>query len=134
MIQHKEANAMATAKATARKSTANAPKGMRMLEGGYAKTWNVDELPVLEGEIGAAPKTVTLNQGTKKQADRQCVEVRTKDGDRYTVWESAALTALFERLGEKGAIPCKVWIAFKGYGVAKKGQNAPKLFDVAISD
>lgn len=110
------------------------PKGMRLLEGGYAKTWNVEEMPTLEGVVSAAPKTVTLNQGTKKQADRQCVEVRTKSGDRFTVWESAGLTPLFERLGEKDAIPCNVWIAFKGYGTAKKGQNAPKLFDVAISD
>lgn len=123
---------MAAKASAVRKQPSNVPKGMRVLEGGYANTWNVEEVPTLDGEVTAAPKVVTLTKG-KKTTDRQCIEVRTKDGDRYTVWESAGLTPLFERLNEKDAIPCRVWIAFKGYGTAKKGQNAPKLFDVAIS-
>jgi len=127
---------MAAKASAARKSIINSspPKGMKVLEGGFAKTWNVDEMPVLEGTVANPPKLVTLNQGTKKQTERQCVEVRTKSGDRYTLWESAALTTLFERLGVEKDLPLDIWVAFKGYGTAKKGQNAPKLFDVAISD
>lgn len=118
------------AKAATTSNSAQVPKGMKVIQGGFAKTWNVDEMPVIQGSISEAPKTVTLNKGTKKEADRRCVEVKTSDGDRYTVWESAALVALFDNLAEEA--PCKVWIAFKGYGTAKKGQNAPKLFDSAI--
>lgn len=120
------------AKASATSNSPSVPKGMRMLEGGYAKTWNVDEMPILQGEVSAVPKTVTLNAGTKKQTTRQCVEVRTADGERYTLWESAALTSLFERLSVEKDLPLKIWVSFRGLGVAKKGQNAPKLFDVAI--
>jgi len=110
--------------------SATAPKGMKTISGGYAATWNVDEVPTLDGKVADKPKTVTLTQG-KKQVERRCIEVRTADGERYTVWESAGLVTLFEALDE-GA-PCRVWIHFKGYGTAKKGQNPPKLFDSAIA-
>lgn len=120
---------MTTAKAKATASApAGIPKGMKPIEGGYAKTWNVDELPILEG-MASAPKTVTLTKG-KKSDDRRCFELRTDDGERYTVWESAGLASLFEAVEEKA--PCRVWISFRGYGTAKKGQNPPKLFDSAI--
>jgi hypothetical protein len=33
---------------------------------------------------------------------------------------------------EEAKLPCAVWIQFKGFGIAKKGQNAPKLFESAI--
>jgi hypothetical protein len=122
----------AKAKASAT-SNPKVPKGMRVLEGGYAKTWNQDEMPELSGEVREVPKTVTLNKGTRKESDRQCVEVHTAEG-RFTLWESAALGALFERLSVAKDLPLKIWVAFKGLGTAKKGQNAPKLFDVAIGE
>lgn len=129
---------MATAKAVRNSNSARkapqVPRGMRLLEGGYAKTWNVDEQAELEGEVRSVPKTVTLNEGTKKETQRQCVEVHTTDGERYTLWESAALGSLFERLSNAKDLPMRVWLSFRGYGVAKKGQNAPKLFDVAIGE
>ncbi len=115
------------AKASASKSAV--PKGMTQLAGGYAKTWNVEEKSTMHGAVSEAPRTVTLTQG-KKTVDRRCIEVKDEDGERYTVWESAGLVNLFEALTEKA--PCKVWIHFTGYGTAKKGQNAPKLFETAI--
>lgn len=115
-------------------SAPQVPRGMRVLEGGYAQQWDVDAMAVLEGEVRSVPKSVTLNKGTKKEAERLCVEVHAKDGGRYTLWESAALTNLFERLGVEKDLPLQIWVAYRGLGVAKKGQNAPKLFDVAISD
>lgn len=110
------------------------PKGMRILEGGFAKQWDVDAMPVLHGVVANVPKEVTLNKGTKKEKTTQCVEVRTKEGERYSLWHSAALTPLFERLNEEKELPLTVWIAYRGLGVAKKGQNPPKLFDVAVSE
>ena len=105
------------------------PKGMKQVVGGYAKTWNVDQFDTIEGVVKEPPKTVELRQG-RKTVDRRCIEVDTSD-DRYTVWESAGLVNLFEVLDEQ-KMPCRVWIQFKGYGTAKKGQNAPKLFDSAV--
>lgn len=129
-----KAKAVRNSNSNSKRNTAQVPKGMRVLEGGYAQQWDVDALPVLEGTVNSVPKTVTLNKGTKKEAERQCVEVHVKDGGRYTLWESAALSALFERLQAEKDLPLKIWVAYRGLGVAKKGQNAPKLFDVAISD
>jgi hypothetical protein len=110
------------------------PKGMRILEGGFAQQWNQETMPVLEGEVRAVPKVVTLNKGTKKEKETECVEVHTKGGDRYSLWSSATLTPLFEHLSVEKDLPLRIWVAYRGLGVAKKGQNAPKLFDVAIGD
>jgi hypothetical protein len=112
-----------------KQSNSTAPKGMKMIEGGYAKSWNVEEFDTISGKVSEGPKTVQLTQG-KKTVDRRCIEVKTDDGERYTVWESAALGALFAAIEEQA--PCKVWIHFTGYGTAKKGQNPPKLFESAI--
>ena len=124
---------MATAKASKNQAStaprAAIPKGMKVIEGGYAKSWDVEALPILTGKVEHAPKVVTLRQG-KKEVERKCMEVRTDDGERYTVWESAGLIPLFENVTENA--PCTVWISFRGYGTAKKGQNPPKLFDVAV--
>jgi len=125
--------AKAKASAPPARTASAVPKGMRVLEGGYAKTWNVDEKPILQGEVRDVPKEVTLNAGTKKETKRNCVEVH--DGnERYTLWESATLKALFERLSVEKDLPLKIWVEFTGYGVAKRGQNAPKLFNVAVGE
>lgn len=119
-----------SAKATkSAKSSVSPPKGMNVIAGGYAASWDVEALPTLEGRVNDKPRTVVLTKG-KKETPRQCIEVRTMEGERFTVWESAGLVQLFEALTEKA--PCNVWIHFRGYGTAKKGQNPPKLFDAAI--
>lgn len=124
------AKAKAETKAAATKSTSQpAPRGMKMIQGGYAKSWNVEEQDTIQGAVNDAPRVVQLTQG-KKQVERRCIEVKTDSGDRFTVWESAALGSLFEAITEQA--PCKVWIHFLGYGTAKKGQNPPKLFEAAI--
>lgn len=119
---------MAKAKQSA-SNGGNIPKGMKPITGGYAKTWDVEEFDTIDGQA-QEPKTVKLKQGGK-EVERRCVEVKnTSDGERYTVWESAALANLFDALAEQA--PCRVYIRFTGYGKAKKGQNAPKLFESAI--
>jgi hypothetical protein len=126
---------MAKAKAKENVGSSGPPKGMRTIEGGYAKSWDIEEMPVIDGRVESAIKTVTLTQkrnGKTESVDRQCVEVKTSDGERYTVWESATLANLFSALEQ--AIPCSVWIKFTGYGKAKRGQNPPKLFESAIGD
>lgn len=121
-------------KATASASTGgNIPKGMKPISGGYAKTWNVEDFDTIDGQASEV-KVVKLSQkrgGKVEEIERRCVEVKnTRDGERCTVWESAALANLFDALEEQA--PCRVYIRFTGYGKAKKGQNAPKLFESAI--
>jgi hypothetical protein len=126
---------MAKAKAKQSKASAAAlsssngdiPKGMKALTSSFAATWQPErEGESLTGELGEV-KTVTLQQG-KKTVERRCVTVTPDKGDAVTVWESAMLKPLFEDVEEGD----RVYIRYDGLGVAKKGQNAPKLFTVAV--
>ena len=131
-----------TAKKTAAKKTAPAaaaalpasegiPEGFEQIGGGYAPTWKPEELQVLHGPVTGGVRVVEMTIGRKKQ-ERRCMEVtRKKSGERFTVWESAALGALFDQIAETGEGP-EVYIRFDGLGKAKTGQNAPKLFTVAV--
>jgi hypothetical protein len=108
------------------------PAGMKTLGGGFAPTWKPEEHSVLHGLVTGDVKTVEMTIGRKKQ-DRRCVEITEHDTqERFTVWESAALGELFDVLAEDG-INQDVYIRFDGLGTAKKGQNPPKLFTVAIA-
>lgn len=126
---------MAKAKAKATKKAApaakrgnakasNLPAGFKAVEG-FGLEWDLDEMPVLQGEWGKV-RTITVKRGKKMEEQRVC-DVTVDDGKRYTVWESAMLAPLFNDC-EEGT---EVYIAFEGYGKAKAGQNAPKLFTVA---
>lgn len=133
------AKAKPSAKATAKpvkaptaaklaKASDDIPAGMKQLSGNFAPSWNPEEVPILHGTY-SEPKSVTLTQGNKK-VERRCVEFTTDTGEKYTVWESAGLAQMFETV-EAGT---PVYIRFDGLGVARKGQNAPKLFTVAIQE
>lgn len=127
-----------TTKKTAAPATATAlptkeaiPEGFEQIGGGYAASWKPEELGVLHGPVTGGVREVEMTIGRKKQV-RRCMEVtRKKSGERFTVWESAALGALFDQIVETGEGP-EVYIRFDGLGAAKKGQNPPKLFTVAI--
>ena len=110
------------------KGNGEIPSGMRQLAGSFAPTWNPEEVPHLRGTF-SEPKSVTLTQG-KKQVERRCVEFTTENDETFTVWESAGLVHMFEEV-EPGT---EVFIRYDGLGTAKKGQNAPKLFTVAVAD
>ena len=86
--------------------------------------WDVEEMPVLEGIWGKV-RTIEVKRGKKMESARVC-DVTVDDGKRYTVWESAGLMAAFDEISEGD----EVHISFDGYGTAKKGQNAPKLYTV----
>ena len=107
------------------------PEGFEEIGGGYAPTWKPEDLRVLHGPVTGAVREVEMTIGRKKQT-RRCMEVtRKKSGERFTVWESAALGALFDEIATKGEGP-EVYIRYDGLGKAKPGQNPPKLFTVAI--
>ena len=123
--------APATASAAALPSSEPIPEGFEEIGGGYAPTWKVEDFPVLHGPVTGGVRDVEMTIGRKKQTLR-CMEVtRKKSGERYTVWESAALGDLFDQIVETGEGP-EVYIRYDGLGKAKPGQNPPKLFTVAI--
>ena len=123
--------APAKAAATALPEQEAIPEGFEEIGGGYAPTWKVEDLKVLHGPVTGGVREVELTIGRKKQT-RRCMEVtRKKSGERFTVWESAALGELFDQITELGEGP-EVYIRFDGLGKKKAGQNPPKLFTVAI--
>ena len=123
--------ATAKAKASALPSSEAVPEGFEKLGGGYAATWKPEEMKVLHGPVTGGVREVELTIGRKKQT-RRCMEVtHKKSAERYTVWESAALGELFDNITETGEGP-EVFLRFEGLGKKKAGQNAPKLFTVAI--
>lgn len=127
----KKAPAKATAAAAALPAAEAIPEGFEEIGGGYAPTWKPEELRVLHGPVTGGVREVEMTIGRKKQT-RRCMEVtRKKNGERYTVWESAALGELFDQIAETGEGP-EVYIRFDGLGKKKPGQNPPKLFTVAI--
>jgi hypothetical protein len=110
---------------TARKVTV--PKGYERISG-FGESW-----PGQDPEIGATLEGTITEFGdfeTGKGKDKRTVQtakIETKDGKIYTVYESARLRALFEY--EEGT---QVFLVYNGLGDAKRGQSAPKLFDVFV--
>ena len=134
-----------TSKKRARKSSASAsasaealpqgegiPEGFEQIGAGYAPTWKPEEHgKLLHGKVTGAVREVEMTI-RKKTEVRRCMEVtQKKTGERFTLWESAALTELFETIVDTGEGP-EVYVRFDGFGKKKPGQNAPKLFTVAI--
>ena len=127
----KKTTAKASATADALPESESVPEGFEAIGGGYAPTWKPEDMRVLHGPVTGGVREVEMTIGRKKQT-RRCMEVTSqKSGERYTVWESAALGALFDQITETGEGP-KVFLRFDGLGKKKPGQNPPKLFTVAI--
>ncbi len=124
--------APAKASATALPPSEDIPEGFEQIGGGYAATWKPEEHgKLLHGRITGGVREVELTIGRKKQT-RRCMEVtQKKSGERFTLWESAALGELFDQTVESGEGP-ELYLRFDGYGKKKPGQNPPKLFTVAI--
>ena len=112
-------------------AASSVPEGFKKLGGGYAETWAPEIGDELIGAVTSPIKIVPLKQG-RKTTDRRCLEVTQTDTEtRYTIWESATLVNMFDELGDN-AEDYDVYIRFDGLGKKKAGQNAPKLFTVAI--
>jgi len=121
----------AAAHAKALPESESVPEGFEQIGAGYAQSWKPEELKVLHGKVTGAVRKVELTI-RKEAKEMRCMEVtRKKSGERFTVWESAALKDLFEQITETGEGP-EVYIRYDGLGKKKPGQNPPKLFTVGI--
>ena len=119
---------MARKKKTATKGNA-IPSGFQAITK-QLTSWPNDETSegdTLQGVV-VGYKTIKVKRG-RKMEDAQIIQIETDEGVRE-VWESAVLQPLFE----EDYTEYEVFIRFNGYGEAKKGQNAPKLFDIAYKE
>ncbi len=136
---------MARKKATAKKSASlpkasGIPEGMTRIGQNNAPTWKPEIGDSIHGtvtdDIREVPFEVKRRVGGKTVTEtniRRVVEITDMEGEAHAVWESAALTDLFAKIEEFGT-GLTVYIAFTGLGKAKKGQQPPKLFDVAYME
>jgi hypothetical protein len=109
------------------------PSGYRVI--GRAPNWDIEKNPVISGERGPTVEvkfTDPPKKGEKKpkvRLVRTCVVTDEVIGP-VNVWESGMLKDFFDQT-EDGD---NVRIEFRGYGQAKRGQNAPKLFTCGVLD
>lgn len=121
---------MATRKAKAKQTAKqnrkpSVPKGYKAI--GRAPSWDPEKNPVIEGVRGKA-KEVTLNRDTDEEYTTETMIVNDDEIGPVTVWKSAMLGDIFEQTDDGDTVR----IEFLGYGKAKKGQSAPKLFNCMV--
>lgn len=120
---------MARKKKTATKQGNAIPSGFQAITKQFTSWPNseTDAGDTLQGVV-VGYKTIKVKRG-RKMEDSQIIQIETDEGV-VEVWESAVLSPLFE----EDYTEYEVFLRFKGYGEAKKGQNAPKLFDIAYKE
>ena len=114
---------MAVKKAALKKVTKD-ESGYSELKSNFPESWNFNLNPVLSGSV-IDMKTVPVKRG-KKIDDVRLLLVETMDGD-VCVWESAALTRLFDL---ENVIGTRIRLVYKGE-IDIKGQKQP-MHDIRI--
>lgn len=114
-------------KGKAKELSGTLPNGYKVI--GRAPNWDPEKDSVVEGKRGPT-REITMDEGKKKERTlRNCI-VQDDTLGAVTVWESGMLRDFFDDT-EDGDM---VRIEFLGFGKAKPGQNAPKLFSVGKKD
>jgi hypothetical protein len=121
------AKAKAKSKSKAKAKVHSLPNGYKVI--GRAPNWDPDKNPVLSGERGATQE-VTFDKGTKKERTQRLCIVQDETLGAVTLWESSTLRDFFDQTNDGDDIR----VEFLGYGDAKKGQNAPKLFSTGVKE
>lgn len=105
------------------------PEGFTPITNGeYGEPWDYEAIPVLVGNISGEIREIETGTGKNKRVSK-VVTIATDDGQRFDVWESAALATWFEKI-EDGS---RVSIVFQGY--RDTGKASPmKVFVGAIAD
>lgn len=114
------AKAKAKAKAKVKAKAASLPEGYKALE--RHPNWDFEKNPVINGVRGKG-----FSKTGKFGKQRYCT-VNDDTLGTVTVWESGMLSDFFDQTNEGDSVR----IEFRGFGPAKKGQKAPRLFNVAV--
>jgi len=105
--------------------TPTLPSGFKVI--GRAPNWDFEKNPIVVGTRGAEHEVV-MDKGTKKERTIRNFILQEETLGAVTIWESSMLKQMFDETEEDQ----RIRIEFLGYGEAKKGQNAPKLFSCAV--
>jgi hypothetical protein len=117
-----------TKKQTKSKSkTPTLPNGYKVI--GRAPNWNFEKDTIVEGERGETHEII-MDKGKKSERVVRNFIMQEETVGAITIWESSMLKDLFDQTEEGETVR----IEFLGYGDAKKGQNPPKLFSVAVKE
>lgn len=104
------------------------PNGYKVI--GRAPNWDMDKNPVVEGERGET-RTVTFNEGTKKEESRECFIVNDEELGAVVVWNSTGLRDCFEQTEEGQTVRIEYLGQTKP---TRKGYSGMKLFSVGVKD
>lgn len=107
------------------KRAGSLPEGYKVI--GRAASWDLEKYPVIEGVRGVTSDIVMpKKKGEKKARTVRNFVLQDDTIGAVTVWESSMLRDAFDQSEDGDTLR----IEFLGYGDAKKGQNAAKLFNV----
>lgn len=118
-----------TRKAGPRKAATQAalPKGFDSI-GGFGKSWPDDDTKIGEAIQGVVTE---YHEDIKTQHGKTSnLKLESKDGEIYTVWNSAALNILFD----EDYTDVEIWLRFDGLGKKKGKRNPAKLFTLACKE
>ena len=104
----------------------NLPKGFTAISGG-GNTVVWEEGVVVTGIVQEVKEITLKNVRKGQKPTARLMRIKTKEGE-MAVWEKAALVGLFDKVKKGNAI----YIECIGMGEAKKGQNAPYLFNAGM--
>lgn len=116
-------------KAAPAKAASKLPKGFTAI-GGLSSSWPNDTTKPGEVIVGTIVSfdEKKVQRGKRKEKVK-LLELETTEGKKLTLWQSAGLSPLFD-------LPAgtRVRLEYLGMGVAKPGQNAPRLYALAVAE
>jgi hypothetical protein len=103
------------------------PDGYQSI-GGFHESWEPEKAgDNIEGTWQGV-REVMLKKPMGERTSMRAAIVITEDGVGHTVWESAALRALFD----EAKVGDAVYICFDGLGAAVKGRSPMKMFTCGL--
>lgn len=111
------------------KSASKLPKGFTAISGS-SDSWPNDNTKPGDSILATITEydSIKVKRGRKLE-DVELMRCEASDGRKVTLWKSAGLAPLFEY--EEGT---EFYAEFNGMGKAKKGQNAPRLYTLAVNE
>lgn len=103
------------------------PKGFEAISG-FGQSWPGEDATIGDMLVGSITDFDEFETGKgRNKRTVQTMKVEDGDGRVYTLYESSGLRALFEY-----EVGTEIAVIFEGMGRAKRGQNAPRLYRLAV--
>lgn len=103
------------------------PKGFEPISG-FGQAWPGEDAKPNDSLVGTITEFDEFDTGKgRNKRTVQTMKVEDGEGRVHTLYESSGLRALFEY-----EIGTEIAVIFDGMGRAKRGQNAPRLYRLAV--